>query len=109
MTTNTMTIEYKSHKGGFINVDDMDEGHLRNAFKKLIKDKLAPEGRVVANEVNAKAALKALASVQAALVDLRKVDMTASNEGVDHWKGVNKYLTSVGLLLDQYANPDKDD
>jgi len=104
-----LNVEYKSKKGGFINVDAMDEGHLRNAFKKLIKDQLVPEGRVVQTIVDPKQSLKALASVQAALIDLRKVDFTASEEGTEHWKGVNHYLASVGLLLNEYANPDKED
>jgi len=34
--------------------------------------------------------------------------MSASEEGVEHWKGVRKTLANVGILLDQYANPDKD-
>lgn len=106
--TTATTIEYKSAKGGFISVDDMDADHLRNAFKKLIKDQLIPEGRVVSNVVDQKLSLKALASVQAAIIDIRKIDMSASEEGVEHWKGVRKTLANVGILLDQYANPDKD-
>ena len=65
--TTATTIEYKSAKGGFISVDDMDADHLRNAFKKLIKDQLIPEGRVVSNVVDQKLSLKALASVQGSL------------------------------------------
>jgi|TARA_R110000796_G_scaffold228005_1_gene344992 hypothetical protein len=105
---NVQTVEYKSAKGGFISVDDMDEGHMRNAFKKLIVDKLVPEGRVVSNQVDQKGAIKALASLQAAIFDLRKLDMTASEEGVEHWKNVGHYLTDAGLLLSQYSNPEKD-
>ena len=108
-TANPMNTEYKSHKGGYIKVGELDVEHLRNLVTKLIVDKLVPEGRTIPQEVDKKQALKALASVQAALVDIRKCDFTPSNEGVDHWKGVNKYFSSVGLLLNQYANPEKDD
>jgi hypothetical protein len=56
------TVLYASSKGN-LDIDTMDEVHLRNVLKKLVKDGVAPKGEVVVDKVdivNVNKALNAL-------------------------------------------------
>ena len=94
---------YKSHKNGFVNVDEMDEVHLRNAFKKLIREQLVPEGKVQVMEVNPVNATKALQSLGYAIGHIKEMGTDATEEGEAHWLQIQKYLTDTQILLTQYT------
>ena len=100
--TNT-AVMYRSHKDGLVNVDEMDEIHVRNVLKKLIKDELAPEGEVVSIAVDAVHASKALKSLEYALKHIKVMGSEHTEEGAKHWKGITKYLRDTQILLAQYT------
>lgn len=100
--TNT-AVMYKSHKEGLVDIDTMDEVHVRNVLKKLVREKLAPEGEVVAITVDEVHASKALKSMEYAIKHINSMGTEHTEEGTKHWKGIVKYLRDTQLLLAEYT------
>lgn len=94
---------YKSHKG-MVDVDDMDEVHLRNVLKKLIRDKIAPEGEELVEQVDAKLAAKALSSLNTAKTSIATMGLSATEEGEAGWQKIIDGLSQVQVLLNQYTD-----
>jgi hypothetical protein len=89
-----------------VNVDEMSETHLRNAFKKLIREGLTPEGEVVVDKVNPKSATKALKALDTAKQAITLMGTAASTEGTDWWEKAINGMTNIQVQLNTYIEED---
>jgi hypothetical protein len=91
-------IFYKSHKGS-LNVDEMDEVHVKNVLKKLIRESLTPEGHVEVVAVDVTEASKALKALNTAKTAIAVMGIVATEEGEGHWQANIDLLTEVQVEL----------
>tara|TARA_R110000823_G_scaffold259403_2_gene380576 strand:+ start:277 stop:597 length:321 start_codon:yes stop_codon:yes gene_type:complete len=92
------TVMYTSSKGD-LDIDTMDEGHLRNVLKKLIKDGVAPKGEVVVDKVDVVNVHKALKALAVAKSNIAMMGLSATDEGETFWQANIELMTDVEISL----------
>tara|TARA_R110000822_G_scaffold54105_1_gene138956 strand:+ start:331 stop:651 length:321 start_codon:yes stop_codon:yes gene_type:complete len=92
------TVMYTSSKGD-LDIDTMDEGHLRNVLKKLIKDGVAPKGEVVVDKVDVVNVNKALKALAVAKNNIAMMGLSATDEGETFWQANIELMTDVEISL----------
>ena len=92
------TVMYTSSKGD-LDIDKMDEGHLRNVLKKLIKDGVAPKGEVVVDKVDVVNVNKALKALAVAKSNIAMMGLSATDEGESFWQANIELMTEVEISL----------
>ena len=92
------TVMYTSSKGD-LDIDTMDEGHLRNVLKKLIKDGVAPKGEVVVDKVDVVNVNKALKALAVAKSNIAMMGLSATDEGEIFWQANIELMTEVEISL----------
>ena len=92
------TVMYTSSKGD-LDIDKMDEGHLRNVLKKLIKDGVAPKGEVVVDKVDVVNVNKALKALAVAKNNIAMMGLSATDEGETFWQANIELMTDVEISL----------
>jgi stage V sporulation protein SpoVS len=92
------TVMYTSSKGD-LDIDEMDEGHLRNVLKKLIKDGVAPKGEVVVDKVDVVNVNKALKALAVAKSNIAMMGLSATDEGESFWQANIELMTEVEISL----------
>jgi hypothetical protein len=96
--SNTQTVMYAS-KNGSLNVDTMDEVHLRNVLKKLIREGVAPKGEVVVDKVDTINITKALKSLSTAIGYIATMGLSATAEGETFWQANLELMVDVEISL----------
>ena len=96
--SNTQTVMYAS-KNGSLNVDTMDEVHLRNVLKKLIREGVAPKGEVVVDKVDVVSLNKALKALAVAKNNIAMMGLSATDEGETFWQANIELMTDVEISL----------
>ncbi len=92
------TVMYTSSKGD-LDIDKMDEDHLRNVLKKLVKDGVAPKGEVVVDKVDIVNVNKALKALAVAKNNIAMMGLSATDEGESFWQANIELMTDVEISL----------
>ena len=92
------TVMYTSSKGD-LDIDKMDEDHLRNVLKKLVKDGVAPKGEVVVDKVDIVNVNKALKALAVAKNNIAMMGLSATDEGETFWQANIELMTDVEISL----------
>ena len=92
------TVMYTSSKGD-LDIDKMDEDHLRNVLKKLVKDGVAPKGEVVVDKVDIVDVNKALKALAVAKNNIAMMGLSATDEGESFWQANIELMTDVEISL----------
>jgi len=92
------TVLYASSKGN-LDIDTMDEVHLRNVLKKLVKDGVAPKGEVVVDKVDVVNVTKALKALTVAKSNIAMMGLSATEEGETFWQANLELLADMEISL----------